>query len=109
MQECKGSPFEPAIPSIIFLSENDEPWLFLRINPDVSPTEALPKIELAFNKVIPSAPFDYKLADDEYNTKFKDEEQIAELAGTFAILALLISCLGLFGLAAYVQSNEPKK
>jgi putative ABC transport system permease protein len=105
----KSSPYESTAPSIIFLSEKKLTWLFIRINPAVSAGKALSKIEKTFNKIIPSAPFDYQFADDEYNIKFREEEQVANLASVFAVLAIIISCLGLFGLATFLAERRIKE
>jgi putative ABC transport system permease protein len=105
----KGSPYEPTDPSIIFLSENDMQWLYIKIKPSVSPHEALSKIKTAINGIAPSAPFDYTFVDQAYDTKFHAEEQIGKLATIFSVLALLISCLGLFGLASFVAEQRTKE
>lgn len=105
----KGSPYEPTDPSIIFLSENDMQWLYIRMKPNVSPHEALPKIKSVLAGIAPSAPFDYTFADDAYEAKFKAEEQIGKLATLFSGLALLISCLGLFGLASFMAEQRTKE
>ena len=54
-------------------------------------------------------PFDYKFADAEYAVKFAAEERIGKLAGLFAVLAIFISCLGLFGLASFVAEQRTKE
>ena len=54
-------------------------------------------------------PFDYKFADDEYALKFAREERIGKLASVFAVLAIAISCLGLFGLASFVAEQRTKE
>jgi ABC-type antimicrobial peptide transport system permease subunit len=105
----KDSPFRPTVPSIISLAENDMAWLYIRIKDNVSASEALPKIEKVFKSLIPSAPFDYKFADEEYNAKFRAEERIGKLAAVFASLAIFISCLGLFGLASYTAEQRTKE
>jgi ABC-type antimicrobial peptide transport system permease subunit len=105
----KDSPFKPTVPSIISLSEEDMEWLFIRMKGSVSAGEALPKIEKVFKRTIPSAPFDYKFADEEYDAKFRAEERIGKLAAVFATLAVLISCLGLFGLAAFTAEQRTKE
>jgi putative ABC transport system permease protein len=105
----KGSPFEPTDPSIIFLSKFDMQNLYIRMNPAVSAGEALPRIQAAFHKIVPSAPFDYTFADQDYETKFRAEERIGQLAGLFSILAILISCLGLFGLTSFVAEQRTKE
>ena len=53
--------------------------------------------------------FDYKFADQEYALKFAAEERIGKLAAVFATLAILISCLGLFGLASFIAAQRTKE
>ena len=105
----KGSPFQSTDPSIIFLSETDLEWLFIRLNPSVSAGEALPRIEAVFKELIPSAPFDYSFVDQEYALKFAAEERVGTLASGFAAIAIFISCLGLFGLASFVVEQRTKE
>ncbi|HET6545010.1 MAG TPA: ABC transporter permease [Chryseolinea sp.] len=105
----KGSPFEPTDPSIIFLSEDDLSNLYIRINPKISAHQALPEIQKVFKAIVPSAPFDYTFADEDYAAKFRAEERIGTLAAVFTVLAILISCLGLFGLASFVAEQRTKE
>jgi ABC-type antimicrobial peptide transport system permease subunit len=105
----KGSPFEVTDPSIIFLSNGDLTNLYIRINPAVSVHDALPKIQAVFQRIVPSAPFDYTFADEDYAAKFSAEERVGQLAGLFAIIALVISCLGLFGLTSFVAEQRTKE
>jgi putative ABC transport system permease protein len=81
----------------------------IKVNPNVSMSQALPKIEAVFKKIVPSAPFEYKFADLEYASKFAAEESIGRLATVFATLAIFISCLGLFGLASFVAEQRVKE
>ncbi|GAB4018375.1 permease prefix domain 2-containing transporter [Spirosoma koreense] len=104
------SPYEPIFPTVFMIRAHGRPnWIHIRIQPAVSASEALPKIEAVFKKLIPSAPFEYKFADQEYALKFAVEERIGQLAGFFAALAIFISCLGLFGLASYVAEQRTKE
>jgi putative ABC transport system permease protein len=105
----KGSPYEPTNPSIIFLSENDMQWLYIKMKPTASAHEALPKIRSVLASIVPSAPFDYTFADEAYGAKFRAEERIGKLATLFSGLALLISCLGLFGLASFMAEQRTKE
>jgi ABC-type antimicrobial peptide transport system permease subunit len=57
----------------------------------------------------PGYPFDYKFVDDEFDLIFKTETLTGTLAGVFASLAIFISCLGLFGLAAYTAERRIKE
>ena len=105
----KGDPFQSPYPAIMFLSEKELPWMFIRLDPQVNANEALSKVEGIFKKIAPSAPFDYKFVDEEYDAKFRTEERIGKLAAFFAVLAILISCLGLFGLVAFVAEKRTKE
>lgn len=102
------SPFEPVRPAI-YLNMGGAGWMYMRVNPEMSTAEALPKIEATFKKVIPEAPFDYKFASNEYATKFSTEDNIGRLAIVFTSLAIVISCLGLFGLASFVAEQRTKE
>jgi putative ABC transport system permease protein len=105
-----NSPFEPAYPTIFFLSPYDSKnWIFIKISPHVSTANALPKIEGVFKKLIPAAPFEFKFVDDDYAAKFAAEERVEKLSGFFAVLAILISSLGLFGLASFVAEQRTKE
>ncbi|AYQ34853.1 permease prefix domain 2-containing transporter [Runella sp. SP2] len=105
------SPYEPVKPAIFYIKPiNGKPnWLNVKINPSVSISQALPKIEAVFKKIVPTVPFDYTFVDEEYNAKFKAEERIGKLATFFAVLAIFISCLGLFGLASFVAEQRTKE
>jgi len=102
------SPFEPAVPTFFFL-RGDNGHIYARINPAVNTATALSKIEAVFKKIAPSAPFDYKFADDEYALKFVAEERVGKLALFFAVLAIFISCLGLFGLSMFIAERRNKE
>ncbi|HNP17471.1 MAG TPA: ABC transporter permease [Fulvivirga sp.] len=105
----KGDPFQKPKPAFLFLSDNSLPWMFIRLNPEMNIAEAITKVENVFKKVTPSVPFDYKFMDQEYEAKFKSEEQIGKLVTVFAVLAIFISCLGLFGLASYLVKTRMKE
>lgn len=103
------SPYEPAVPTVFFLSNKYHTWFNIRLNPALSVAQALPGIKTVFEKIIPSAPFTYKFADEEYALKFVTEERIGKLAGFFSVLAIFISCLGLFGLASFIAEQRTKE
>ncbi len=103
------SPFEAAVPTIFFIERFGQNWIFIKTNPHVSMANALPKIAGVFKQLIPSVPFDYSFADEDYAAKFAAEERIQKLSGFFAILAILISCLGLFGLASFIAEQRTKE
>jgi putative ABC transport system permease protein len=105
----KFSPFDQVKPSVFTVNSNAVDVINIRIAPNEGVNTALGKIEAIFKKYNPAAPFEYKFVDDEYAAKFSNELRIGKLAGFFAILAILISCLGLFGLASFVAEQRTKE
>ena len=103
------SPYEPVQPTIFLVDPDWVGLIVIRIKPSVSVHNALAKIERVFKKYNPGAPFDYKFTDEEYAKKFSNEERIGNLATFFAVLAIFISCLGLFGLASFVAEQRTKE
>ncbi|HEX3386180.1 MAG TPA: FtsX-like permease family protein, partial [Mucilaginibacter sp.] len=79
------------------------------INPNVSAHDAIGKIAVVCKQYSPSVPFTYKFTDDEYAKKFATEERVGKLASAFAILAIFISCLGLFGMASFMAEQRVKE
>jgi len=103
------SPYAPPVPSVFFLGNSGTNYISVRLNPQINTAEALPAIEAVLKKIIPTAPFDYKFVDQEYATKFAVEERVGKLSTVFAVLAIAISCLGLFGLASFVAEQRTKE
>lgn len=103
------SPYEPVLQTIFHYGGNARGMMHLRMNPAMSAGEALPRIRAVFDAVVPSALFDYRFVDEEYALKFRQEERIGKLAGIFTTLAVIISCLGLFGLVSYVAEQRTKE
>lgn len=105
------SPYEPSRPTLFFLKEftGFVNWLNIKINPAVNTAQALPQIEKIFKKVMPAVPFEYQFVDEDYQAKFKAEAFIGKLATLFALLAIFISCLGVFGLASFMAEQRTKE
>jgi putative ABC transport system permease protein len=103
------SPYEKISPAIYWLNRGRGNFTTIKINPAADTRTALSKIETAFKKYDATSPFEYKFVDEEYARKFGDEERIGKLAFVFAILAIFISCLGIFGLAAFTAAQRTKE
>jgi putative ABC transport system permease protein len=103
------SPYKPVGHSIYFTTYDNVNIINISLASDENIYHALAAVGSVFRKHIPSSPFDYKFADVEYAKKFKAEEQIENLASVFAVLAILISCLGLFGLASFIAEQKTKE
>ena len=104
-----GSPFMPIQPTVFMLREDWTSFIHIRLNPSLTATEAILKLEPVFKKYNPGSPFEYKFASEEYDRKFHAEERIGQLSTTFASLAIFISCLGLFGLASFFAEQRQKE
>ncbi|HEX2682761.1 MAG TPA: FtsX-like permease family protein, partial [Ferruginibacter sp.] len=107
MQE---SPFYPIRPTLYHVSGYDDMQnLILKLNPKQNTRQSLAGIEQVLKKYTPGVPFDYKFVDEEFGGKFRAEERIGKLSSYFAILAIFISCLGLFGMASFVAEQRSKE
>jgi predicted permease len=102
------SPFTPVEP-VIFGHGRQFNQVIYKLTARANSHTAIAQIEQIFNKYNPAYPFAYQFADDAYGQKFKLENLIGKLAGIFASLAIFISCLGLFGLAAYIAEQRTKE
>jgi len=80
--------------------------MYVRTTAQSDPAQALAKIEAVLKKDNPGYPFQYRFVDDQFNNLFTNETLIGTLSQVFAALAIVISCLGLFGLAAYTVQRR---
>lgn len=103
------SPYEPVQPTIFNLDPQNGDILNIRLNPAKTTAEALSSIEATYKKYLPEELFNYTFADDEYATKFSTEERVGKLSTSFAILAIFISCLGIFGMASFMAEQRIKE
>ena len=103
------SPYAPPVPSVYI---NDPNWanvVTVALKPGAPVNSALQKVAAVFKKYNPNAPFDYEFNDQTYARKFAAEQRIGSLAGFFTLLAVFISCLGLFGLSAFIAEQRKKE
>lgn len=103
------SPYRAVAPMTIIFAKDWVNFIDVRINPAVSSSVAIDKIRPIFDKYNPAYPFDYKFADTEYAKKFRYEELIGNLSAIVCLLAIFISCLGLFGLASFMAEQRVKE
>jgi len=105
---------EPLEPLAIMMVANDDfvfdkvRVLTARISPqDVGLTMAY--LRETWERILPNHPFEYSFLDDQFNAEYKSTEMIKNLAGSFGILAILVACLGLFGLASFMAEQRTKE
>ncbi|SNR55609.1 ABC-type antimicrobial peptide transport system, permease component [Maribacter sedimenticola] len=104
------SPYEPVKQGMyVYDRFNNASYYNLRLNPDKSASQNIATIERVFKEHFPDIPFEYDFVDSEYGEKFASEERIGTLSGVFTALAILISCLGLFGLTSFVAEQRKKE
>ena len=103
------SPFEPTKPMVIEGSQSYFNVVNIKLGSEKTTAQSLKIIEDLFKKFNPEYPFEYHFVDDDYALKFASTQRTATLTGLFAGLTIFISCLGLFGLAAYMAENRIKE
>jgi ABC-type antimicrobial peptide transport system permease subunit len=103
------SPFRPISPLTIIFNKEWVSYISIRMNPGMSASKAISLMKPVFDKYNPAFPFEYQFADEQYAKKFNYEELVGNLAAIVAILAIFISCLGLYGLASFTAEQRIKE
>jgi putative ABC transport system permease protein len=104
-----GNPNTPVGPMFMILDPDWVSVLTIRIEKTNDINGALNKIEAVMKKYNPAYPFEYTFADEEFAKKFKTIDMTSSLANLFASLAIVITGLGLFGLAAFTAEQRTKE
>ncbi|MEO6288104.1 MAG: ABC transporter permease [Dyadobacter sp.] len=97
-------------PLIVSLQPKQDTWGAALIRTEAGrTTQAIANIEKLFKQYSPGIPFKYHFADEEFGNLYKAENVVSKLSSYFAFLAIFISCLGLFGLAAFTAEQRTKE
>ncbi len=96
-------------PLILFCDTSNVSTMLIRLKSKQDLQEQLAKVENVIKSNNPGYPFESKFLDDDFNNLFKSEMLIGKLSRLFALLTILISCLGLLGLAAYTAERRTKE
>lgn len=104
-----GDMYGQSDPIIFSAVPENTRYLFVRFKPQFRTGQALASLETVLKKYNPAYPFLYSFVDDQFNQVFTSEALIGKLSRLFAILAIVISCLGLFGLSAYTAERRTKE
>ncbi len=104
-----GDMYGQSAPVVFYDIPQATSLLYVKLAAQSNPENALAKIAAVMKKYNPAYPFEYKFVDDQFNQMFLSEMLISKLSRVFAALAILISCLGLFGLAAYTAERRTKE
>jgi hypothetical protein len=104
-----GSPYEEVSPVFAMIAHWGGGYITLRLKSDNDLNASIEKIKGIFEKYDTIYPFNYKFADQEFDRKFKSINMTSSLTNLFATLAIMITGLGLFGLAAYTAEQRKKE
>jgi putative ABC transport system permease protein len=99
---------DPIGPMLIFLNRDFSRDYLLRINGN-NAKQTIAALETVWKQRVPERPFNYHFLDDDYNKLYLSEQKISELFGVAAALAIVLACLGLFGLAAFTTVQRTKE
>lgn len=103
------SPFQPVAPLIMVFQPDWSSTVSIRLEKNNDLKAAIAKVETVMKKINPNYPFAYRFADWAFDKKFKFINLISRLSAIFAGLAIFITCLGLFGLAAFTAEQRTKE
>ncbi|WEJ99394.1 MAG: ABC transporter permease [Candidatus Sphingomonas phytovorans] len=99
---------DPLQPMFYFYQTNGYNSMAVRFQ-GVEPKLAYDQVAAAWKRQVPDVPFDAKFVDDIVRDLYNADEARAKLFGAFAILAVVIGCLGLFGLASFTAERRTKE
>jgi len=105
----QGSPYDNIPPTVIY---GPGAWfneMQIKFSPSHSTEDDIAKTGQVFKTYNGAYPFDYRFVDEQYARQFDDQRRTRTMAGLFAFLAIFISCLGLYGLSAYVVESRVKE
>jgi ABC-type antimicrobial peptide transport system permease subunit len=103
------SPYMPADPTMFLYAPTPQGTMMYRLSPRIPAHDAIARLGAIFSRYNPAFPYDYQFADASYAGKFDTEVLVGKLAALIAGLAIFISCLGLFGLAAYLAAQRTRE
>ena len=104
-----ASPYEPVEALTMVFAPGWSSTITIRLNKTTDLKASIDQVERVFKKLNPNYPFEFRFADTDFEKKFSDINLISRLAGIFGFLAILITCLGLLGLAAFTAEQRTKE
>ncbi len=96
-------------PMMLFLTRKNYSSFFIQFENNGEWKDRLAKIESSSKKVFPEYPFEFRFVKDDYQANFEGIRSTGKMANAFSLLAIFISCLGLFGLSAFFAEKRTKE
>ena len=100
--------YQPIDPVIFRLNHESTQIMFVRLG-EGQTTGGIASLERVFKAFNPEYPFEYRFMDEQFEDTYRSEIVIGTLANFFAFMAVLIACLGLFGLASFTAERRTKE
>ncbi len=104
-----GSPYEPVKPLFMIFEPEWISSVTVRLKKTKNLTDEIATVKAVFEKYAPAYPFEYTFADVEFQKKFTTLNLTSTLASLFAFLTIVITGLGLFGLASFTAEQRTKE
>jgi len=103
------SPFDEVKPIVVIGPERELNFIHIRFKEGENLKASLVEVEAIFAKFNPDSPFEYSFVDQEHAQKFQSQERTSYLTSIFTGIAVVISCMGLFGLATFIAERRKKE
>ncbi|SNY94918.1 ABC transporter permease [Flagellimonas pacifica] len=104
-----GDMYNASDPVMYFNNPDWARFMYIKTKSDATMASSLAVMESVLKKHNPAFPFEYEFVDKAFDSKFRSEKLLSNLSRIFALLAIIISCLGLFGLSAYTAEQRRKE
>jgi len=95
-------------PLILLLSRWSPANMAVRLRPG-NTVQAVERVRALWKETVPNVPFEFSFLDADYQKLYQNEERVASVFSTFTALAIVIACLGLFGLASFTAEQRTKE
>jgi len=102
-------PFASPEPMVVYLTKQNTNHFFVRLNNNKNWQDGVLQIEKVVKKASPDFPFEFEFTKEEYQKNFKEFNSLRQMGNLFSGMAIFISCLGLFGLSAFLAERRSKE
>jgi len=104
-----GDMYGTSDPVMFYHQAEGADYLYIKPKSGIATAKVLKEIQDVLQTQNPGFPFEYRFVDDAFNARFKSEQLVGNLSQIFAVIAIIISCMGLFGLSAYMAEQRRKE
>lgn len=95
-------------PLLLYIGPQDFKYIALKVD-NPSSTKIIAALESKWREVLPGAGFNYSFLSEKYDSLYKSEDKIDSLISIFTLMAVLIGCMGMFGLVSYSAARRTKE